>query len=169
MPLRGENAVRSFRSIQLAVVIALLLCYDYVPAHAKFILEFTDGRKLTVSNYKEIGQSIRVYTPNGSFAFRKEDIARIVNAERAQPTPQPTPPERSTIAAPLASVRQEEASPPVPAAVTPRAAEGEALPPFPGWDEAVDLAAEGLYRARFVIGLLVGLKALKMVFAASFR
>jgi hypothetical protein len=160
--------VRDFRFVQFAVVIVVLLflVLGRVPAYAKFTLEFTDGRKITVANYKEIGRSIRVYTSNGSFAFRKEDIVRIVPTEQEQLTPRPTPPKQSPIDAPPVSVRQEKALPVVP---SPRAAAQEVLLPPPGWDEAVDLAAEGLYRARFVIGLLAGLKVLKMVFAASFR
>lgn len=157
--------MRSFRSVQFPLVVAFLLCCNYVPAHAKFILEFTDGRKITVPNYKEIGASIRVYTPNGSFAFRKEDIVRIVNV---RPEP-PRPPAQPATHPPQVSSRQEETFASVPTAVTTQHPLREALPPAPGWDEAVDLAAEGIYRARFVIGLLVGLKVLKMVFAASFR
>jgi hypothetical protein len=155
--------VRDFRFVQFVAVAAVLL--QCVPACAEFILEFTDGRKITVSNYKEIDQSIKVYTSNGSFAFRKEDIARIVNVEQEQPTP----PERSIIDAPLASIRQEKVFPAVPSAVTPRVTMQETLPTPPGWDETVGFVVEGLYRARFFIALFAGLKLLQFFLPTSFR
>ena len=33
---------------------------------------------MKVPSYKEVGEKVQVYTPSGSFAFRKSDIKRIV-------------------------------------------------------------------------------------------
>jgi len=170
---QGENTVRDFCFVQVTVVIAVLLLLERASAHAKFILEFTDGRKMTVSNYKEIGQSIKVYTPNGSFAFRKEDIVRVVDTDQNQPQPKSirdaevAP--RPMVVTPSALARQEETErmpPNLPRVVNAQ----DSLPSLHiDWGVTADLAMEGLYRGRFVIGLLIGLKALKVLLASSFR
>jgi hypothetical protein len=157
--------VLCLRLLRLFPVLGVILLCLRDSADATSVLEFTDGRKITVSNYKEIGQSVRVYTPNGSFSFRKEDIARIINQDPPQParsvqTPAETPP-------PVRQVKNE--NPPVSSPVTPRAATYDELPPLPGWDYITDVMMEGLHRARFFVALLIGLKVLQFFLPASLR
>ena len=82
------SRLRFLRVFSLLTVILLL---TQESADANFILEFTNGRKMTVSNYEEIGQNVKVYTPNGSFAFRKEDIVHISDMRQPRPTPPAQP------------------------------------------------------------------------------
>lgn len=155
--------MRGFRSIQLTTLVSFLLCYDYGFAYARFILEFTDGRKITVSNYEDLGQSIRVYTPNGSFAFRKEDVARIIDQKP------PTQFVQAPVETPPPSRQLPETSPLVSPPVTPRAIVHDDPPLLPGWDFIAGVALEGLYRARFFVALFIGLKVFQFFLPASFR
>ena len=157
--------MRDFRLVQVAIVVMALLVLGRVSAHAAFTLEFADGRKMTVANYQENGQYIKVYTLNGSFAFRKEDIVRIVSIEQ-QPS---TSPARPMTDAPLPATRHEESSQAPPAAMTRRAALHQVPPPLPSWADMSDFALEGVYRGRFVIGLLVGFKVLQFFLSATFH
>ena len=45
-----------------------------VKAWADFVIEFTAGRQVTVRRYVDEGQTIKVYTPQGTIGFRKDDI-----------------------------------------------------------------------------------------------
>lgn len=156
--------MRDFRLVQFVIVVMIILVLGRVSAHAAFIIEFADGRKITVTNYQEIGPHIKVYTLNGSFAFRKADIVRIVNTEQ-QPS---TPLTRPMTDAPLPSVRHEESLQAPPAAATRRAATHDALPPLP-WADMFDFAMDGVYRGRFFIGLFVGFKVLQFFLPATFH
>jgi len=55
-----------------------LLFLSVATAHAQFLIEFTDGRQMKVASYREEGEQVTVYTPSGSFAFRKGDVKQIV-------------------------------------------------------------------------------------------
>ena len=75
-------------------------------AQADFIIEFTDGRQVTVGQYVDEGRTIKIYTPQGAIGFRKDDVKRIsevgvnqgtgtaletVTVRSAVPTPTSTP------------------------------------------------------------------------------
>jgi hypothetical protein len=150
---------------RLFLVLGLFLLLSWDVAHARAVLEFTDGRKITVSNYEDIGQAIKVYTSNGSFAFRKKDIARIIDQE----SPPPTRSVQVPVDTPLPLPRPKEERPTTSSLTTPRTASHDALPSLPGWDEAADLVMEGLYRARFFVALFVGLKLLQFFLPTSFH
>src|SRR5262249_366800 len=150
---------------QFVIVVLILLVLEHVPAHAAFILEFADGRQMTVANYQEIGPNIKVYTLNGSFAFRKKDIARIVSTEQ-----QPSPPlARPMTGPPGPSAPHEEFLHASPSTATRQAASHNAPPSLPGWTDLVDFAMAGVYRGRFFIGLLVGVKVLQFFLPATFH
>ena len=144
-------------------LLSVILLLTQESAHANFILEFTNGRKVTVSNYEEIGQNVKVYTPNGSFAFRKEDIVHISDMRQPRPTPPAQP------AASLHSTTQIETSPAPPSTSMPTTAAPVPLPSLPGWEEMAGVVMEGLYRGRFFVALFVGLKALQFFLPTSFR
>jgi hypothetical protein len=57
-----------------------------VIARADFIIEFMDGRQVTVSRYVDEGQTIKIYTPQGMLGFRKADVKRITEASANQGT-----------------------------------------------------------------------------------
>jgi hypothetical protein len=58
-------------------------------ARADFVIKFTDGGQVTVHRYVEEGQSIKVYTPQGTISFRKDEVERIteVDAGKSMSTP----------------------------------------------------------------------------------
>jgi hypothetical protein len=155
--------VSRLRFLRVFPLLTVILLFAQESAQAKFILEFTNGRKMTVSNYEEIGQNVKVYTPNGSFSFRKEDIVHISDLRQPRPTPPAQP-----AAAPHPTT-QIEASPAAPVTVMPKAAAPDPLPSIPGWDGVAGVVMEGLYRGRFFVALFVGLKALQFFLPTSFR
>ncbi len=156
---------RLMQSAQFVIVVLIILVIERIPAHAAFMLEFADGRKMTVANYQEVGPTIKVYTVNGSFAFRKKDIVRIVSTEQ-----QPSPPlARPMTGAPLPSARHEESLHASPSTVTRQTATHDAPLSLPGWTDLVDFAMAGVYRGRFFIGLLVGVKVLQFFLPATFH
>jgi hypothetical protein len=50
-------------------------------AQADFVIEFVDGRKVTVGHYFEEGAMIKIYTPQGSIGFSKAEVKRIFSAD----------------------------------------------------------------------------------------
>lgn len=48
-------------------------------AEADFIIEFTDGRRVTVGRYFEEGTMIKIYTLQGSIGFSKAEVKRILS------------------------------------------------------------------------------------------
>ncbi len=68
-----------------------ILFLSLATAHAQFLIEFTDGRQMTVRSYKEEGEKVKVYTPSGSFAFRKGDVKQIVALSQSPRGPQEQP------------------------------------------------------------------------------
>lgn len=50
-------------------------------AQADFIIEFLDGRKVTVAHYFEEGETIKIYTPQGTIGFPKSGVKRIVSVD----------------------------------------------------------------------------------------
>jgi hypothetical protein len=49
-----------------------------VQAGADFLIEFTDGCRITVRQYVEEAQTIKIYTPRGAIGFRKADVKQIM-------------------------------------------------------------------------------------------
>ena len=58
-------------------------------ARADFLIEFADGRKVTVGHYVEEGQTIKIYTLQGTIGFRKEDVKHITEISTTQSTNTP--------------------------------------------------------------------------------
>ena len=56
---------------------SLLLSLLPIKTWADFIIEFTDGHQVTVGRYVDEGQTIKIYTPQGTIGFRKADVKRI--------------------------------------------------------------------------------------------
>ena len=56
-----------------------LLLLQPLTASAKYLIEFSDGQRMTVSNYEQAGDTVKVHTSLGSFAFRKDDVVHITN------------------------------------------------------------------------------------------
>lgn len=48
------------------------------PVWADFVIEFTDGRQITIGHYVDKGRTIAVHTARGIIGFRKEDVKRIL-------------------------------------------------------------------------------------------
>jgi hypothetical protein len=54
------------------------------PARADFLIKFTDGGQVIVHRYVEEGQSINVYTPQGTIRFRKGEVSSITEIGASQ-------------------------------------------------------------------------------------
>ena len=55
-----------------------------IQARADFIIKFTDSGQVIVHRYAEEGQTIKIYTPQGTISFRKDDVARITEVDASQ-------------------------------------------------------------------------------------
>src|SRR5216684_430485 len=53
-------------------------------AQADFIIKFTDGGQVIVHRYAEEGQTIKVYTPQGTISFRKDEVSSIIEMGASQ-------------------------------------------------------------------------------------
>jgi len=62
----------------------LLLSLLPIKAWADFTIEFTDGHQVTVGRYVDEGQTIKIYTPQGTIGFRKADVKRITEVDANQ-------------------------------------------------------------------------------------
>ena len=157
--------MRRYRPLPLVLALsALLLLVPPAPVQAKYIIEFADGQKMTVSNYQDTGKMVKVYTSLGSFAFRKDDIVRITDVtpekqegteppiKQAQRKPTPKFEEPST----LASAQTETKKP-------------SGFNNSPEMQDFVVQVEDALFRMRYVFALIVGLKVFKIFFAASAR
>ncbi len=71
--------MRRCLSPQILLGLGVLLLALPVTAQADFIIEFTNGSRMTVSKYKEESATVKVYTAQGWFGFRKEDISEIID------------------------------------------------------------------------------------------
>jgi hypothetical protein len=56
---------------------------------ADFIIEFTDGSRVTVGRYVEEGQAIKVYTPQGAIGFRRDEVKHITEVGKNEGTSTP--------------------------------------------------------------------------------
>ena len=73
------------------------------PARADFLITFTDGGQVTVHRYVEDGQSINVYTPQGTIRSRKDAVSSIteIGVSQSMAVPLETV---SAVSAPAAEV-----------------------------------------------------------------
>jgi hypothetical protein len=62
----------------------MLLILPATQAWADFIIEFTDGRKVTVGRYVEEGETLKIYSTVGVIGFRKSDVKRITEVAANQ-------------------------------------------------------------------------------------
>jgi hypothetical protein len=167
-----RKVMHSRRFLQFAPAIVGILLLTEGVVHAKFLLKFTDGRKMTVTNYREEGKSVTVYTLNGSFSFQKKDIVQIVNLDPTQKSAETSshlagsatvPPIIEP--APIAKPQERKVAP-----SSLVVAAQESLPSFSSEVEDVfDFVKTGLYRARFFVALFVGLKVMQFFLPASLR
>ena len=56
--------------IRILFLLGALLLFQPLSASAKYLIEFADGQRMTVSNYEQVGDTVKVHTSLGSFAFR---------------------------------------------------------------------------------------------------
>jgi hypothetical protein len=151
-------------SIRMLLLLGALLLFQPLAASAKYLIEFADGQRMTVSNYEETGDTVKVHTSLGSFAFRKDDVVHITDlnpgqkkkpaAEKVQRPVQPT---EDTQGAVLAEPKPQ--SKPTPVSGT----HSKEMQDFMSQIE------DGLFRMRYVFALIIGLKVFKIFFAASVR
>lgn len=153
-------------------------------ANAQYLIEFTDGRRMTVRSYKDEGEKVTVYTPSGSFAFRKGDIKHIETL--GEPIAKPTGTERLDM--PAQVERPEPPPAPALAPATPaQAKKGKKVEhetPAPSDDPTPaeqlwaslreismanvwDSVQSSLYQLRYLVGLLAFGKLLKVFLLAS--
>jgi len=163
-----------YTSLHIILALSALLFLIPVTAHAKFIIEFADGHRMTVSNYEQTEQEVKVYTSLGSFAFRREDVVQIIDMNPGKKAKSIEP-----LSGPGTSsfLREEER------ATRPQGEEAKAKtekhPDLTQVREVLSNSTEvqdfitqvedGLFRMRYVFALIIGLKAVKLFFAASVR
>ena len=157
--------MRHLLPLRLTLAFSALLWVLPVSVHAKFIVEFSDGHRMTVSNYEERGDMLKVYTSLGSFAFRKDDVVRITttgdDGQSKKPevmTKRHATPSFGEEALESLLIQESDSHKPYeqPASSAP-------LQDFASRIE------DGLFRMRYVFALAIGIKALKLFFAASVR
>jgi hypothetical protein len=159
-----------------------LLFLSIATAHAQFLIEFTDGRRMKVPSYKEEGEKVKVYTLSGSFAFRKSDIKRVVTlgepaavaktegkrlkeprqqiAARERPEPLPVVAQ--------SAVEKKVAEPQPDKDLTPADQLRDSLLQVPMWS-FMGFVKSWLYQVRYLICLLAFGKVLKLFLIGSVR
>jgi hypothetical protein len=75
-----NKKIRSAAVFSFSVVVASLPTL----AQADFIIEFMDGRTVTVGRYFEERQTIKIYSASGTIGFSKVDIKRITEVQAKQ-------------------------------------------------------------------------------------
>ena len=171
-------------SRRFALTLSALLFLLPVAARAQFIIEFTDGNRITVSNYKDEGQKIKIHTLEGWFAFRKEDVANIIDLTTGKKVRRLDSPPDTKPASPARIKEQEkvqtEELEPTPEKNKPLTAI-ETRPTLELLKEAArslgtlslqDLFERmkgGAFQLRYVVALLLGVKVLKLFFSAGIR
>ncbi|MSQ47372.1 MAG: hypothetical protein EXR78_03120 [Deltaproteobacteria bacterium] len=157
---------RHYYPIRLFFLLGALLLFQPSTASAKYLIEFADGQRMTVSNYEEIGSTVKVYTSLGSFAFRKDDVVHITNlnpGEKKNPLTEgkETRSVQSKKGDAQISVLAEKKPASEPAPIT-----GTQTKEMQNFMSQVE---DGLFRMRYVFALIIGLKVFKIFFAASVR
>jgi len=158
--------MRHHLPLRIIFVLSALLFLLPVPAHAKFIIEFADGHRITVANYEESGDTVRVNTSLGSFAFQKKDIVKITDLDAGKKVKKPVATAKSPVP-PTPPSGKEHVEPP-PVERSSKAPLNPSRDPSPLEDVASQVE-DGLFRMRYVFALVAGVKALKIFFAASAR
>ena|SRR5215510_5961609 len=170
---------------RLILAFSVLLSLLPVAVQAQFVIEFTDGNRITVSNYKEEEQKIKIHTSEGWFAFRKEDVAKIIdlttgkkgrNLDSPQDIQSASPSEMKEKAKPQAV--ESEPAPERSKAI----AEIETRPTLellkeaassvgtiPKFQDLFERVKGGIFEIRYVIALLLGVKVLKIFFSVGIR
>jgi hypothetical protein len=158
--------MRHHTPFRIILVLSALLCLWPVPAQAKFIIEFADGHRMTVNNYEENGNTVKVYTSLGSFAFQKSDIVKITDLDPGKKTKKPVASAKAPALTTAAPTKERVEAAPVerPAKTSPIPSRESS--PLEGVAAQVE---DGLFRMRYVFALVAGVKALKIFFAASAR
>ncbi|MGE0826683.1 MAG: hypothetical protein AB7G75_21895 [Candidatus Binatia bacterium] len=157
--------MRHLLPLRLPLAFSALLCVLPVSVYAKFIVEFSDGHRMTVSNYEERGDMLKVYTSLGSFAFRKDDVVRITKTGDDE---QSKKPEVTTKRRPTPSFEKEALESLLVQESTSSPLQEQPVSSSPLQDVASQIE-DGLFRMRYVFALAIGIKALKLFFAASVR
>jgi hypothetical protein len=164
----------------------VLLFFLPAAAQAQFIIEFTDGNRITVSNYKEEGQKIKIHTSEGWFAFRQEDVAQIIDLTTGKKVRSLDSPPDTKLTSPPAKIPEKMEHQPAEPEKTPERSKAiteiETRPTLELLREAAsyfgtpphirDLFEQvkgGLFEVRYVIALLLGIKVLKIFLSASIR
>lgn len=152
-------------SIRMLLLLGALLLFQPLTASAKYLIEFADGQRMTVSNYEETGETVKVHTSLGSFAFRKDDVVHITDlnpgqkkkpaAEKVQRFVQPKT--EDTQIAVLAEQKPQNKPTPIPGTHSKE------------MQDFMSQIEDGLFRMRYVFALIIGLKVFKIFFAASVR
>jgi len=172
-------------SPRLILAFSVLLSLLPVAVQAQFIIEFTDGNCITVSNYKEEGQKIKIRTSEGWFAFRREDVANIIDLTtdkkaRNLPSPQDMP---STSSAEIKEKAKPQIVESAPAPERSKALTkietrptlellreaASSVGTLPKFQDLFEQVKRGIFEIRYVIALLLGVKVLKIFFSASIR
>jgi len=172
-------------SPRLILAFSVLLSLLPVAVQAQFIIEFTDGNRITVSNYKEEGQKIKIRTSEGWFAFRREDVANIIDLTtdkkaRNLPSPQDMP---STSSAEIKEKAKPQIVESAPAPERSKALTkietrptlellreaASSVGTLPKFQDLFEQVKKGIFEIRYVIALLLGVKVLKIFFSASIR
>jgi hypothetical protein len=169
-------------SSQLILVFSALFCLFPVVARAQFIIEFTDGNRITVSNYKDEGQRIRIHTLEGWFAFRKEDVANIIDLTTGKKVRRlaSSPDLKSISPAQIQEKAQTAESEPIPEkntalteietrSTTELLQEATNSLSSISFRELFDRVKSGLFKVRYLLALLLWIKVLKMFFSIGIR
>jgi hypothetical protein len=158
--------MRHHTPFHIVLVFSALLCLWPVPAQAKFSIEFADGHRMIVNNYEENGNTVKVYTSLGSFAFQKSDIVKITDLDPGKKAKKPTATAKAPVPATPAPIKERVEVTPVERSSKTSPTPLRESSPLEGVAAQVE---EGLFRMRYVFALVAGVKVLKIFFAASAR
>ena len=152
-------------SIRVTFLLGTLLLFQPSTASAKYLIEFADGQRMTVSNYEEIGDTLKVHTSLGSFAFRKDDVIHITDLNPGE--------KKNSLNEKVEHPRQpkqERAQVDVLAEKKPHSKPDSAPETqTKEMENFMSQVEDGLFRMRYVFALIIGLKVFKIFFAASVR
>ncbi len=151
-------------SLRATFGLCALLCLLPISAHAKFLIEFADGHNMTVANYEEHGNTVKVYTSLGSFSFQKSDIVNITNLDAGKKAKKPAVTAKARpLPLPSEAKKPEASTPEKRPSSSPQKEQKKSSP----LEDVASQVEDGLFRMRYVFALAAGLKALKIFFVAS--
>ena len=157
-----------YHPFRVLLLLGALFLSHPLTASAKYLIEFADGQRMTVSNYEETGDTVKVYTSLGSFAFRKNDVVHITNLNPGQKK-KPVAEKESVSSI---QVKQDPLPTPTPVVEAKKPDPKPTQHPATRSKEMQDFVSQiedGLFRMRYVFALIIGLKVFKIFFAASVR